>query len=75
MNIQEIVEIQKQTNNFLVTKNIEIKLDIPKTAEDIVIKTDENRFIQIFNNLINNAIKFSKEEDPKIIISLSKKCV
>ena len=58
--LEEIVEIQKQTNTFLVKNNVEIILNITKKEDDIFIKTDKNRFLQIFNNLINNASKFTK---------------
>tara|TARA_R110001583_G_scaffold160872_1_gene312783 strand:- start:58672 stop:60726 length:2055 start_codon:yes stop_codon:yes gene_type:complete len=58
--LKEIDEIQKRTNGFIIANKIEIKLNVPKTAKDIFIKTDENRFIQILNNLINNASKFTK---------------
>ena len=57
--LKEIVEIQKKTNVLIVTNDIEIILNIPKAIKDIFIKTDENRFIQIFNNLINNASRFT----------------
>lgn len=59
--LQELVEIQKETNNLLSTKNIDLKLNLPSTTKDIFIKTDENRFIQIFNNLISNASKFTEK--------------
>lgn len=49
---------------FLINKtkiknvNITLKLNIPK--EDTMILSDNLRFVQIFNNLLNNAIKFTK---------------
>ena len=61
--LKEIVEIQKETNTFLVKNNVEISINIAKNEDDIFIKTDKNRFLQIFNNLINNASKFTKSGD------------
>jgi CheY-like chemotaxis protein len=49
---------------FLINKtkiknvNITLKINIPK--EDTMILSDNLRFVQIFNNLLNNAIKFTK---------------
>lgn len=57
--LTEIVEIQKETNELLINKNIELRLNLPISFENIIIKTDENRFTQIINNLINNASKFT----------------
>ena len=57
--LKEIIEIQKETNTLLSTKNLDLKLNLP-TTNDVFIKTDENRFTQIINNLINNASKFTE---------------
>jgi len=59
--LQEIIEIQKETNTLLTTKKIDLKLNLPSATKDIFIKTDETRFAQIFNNLINNASKFTEK--------------
>ena len=61
--LKEIVEIQKKTNTFLVKNNVEISINIAENEDDVFIKTDKNRFLQIFNNLINNASKFTKSGD------------
>ncbi|MBI9059784.1 MAG: response regulator [Labilibaculum sp.] len=39
--------------------NIELKLHLPKNDQDYIIETDEIRFIQICNNLLNNSLKFT----------------
>ena len=59
--LQEIIEIQKETNTLLTTKKIDLKLNLASATKDIFIKTDETRFAQIFNNLINNASKFTEK--------------
>tara|TARA_R110001583_G_scaffold160872_1_gene312784 strand:- start:60870 stop:62900 length:2031 start_codon:yes stop_codon:yes gene_type:complete len=59
--LKEIIEVQKETNNLLEKNNIELKLILPTRNNDAIIKTDETRFSQIINNLINNASKFTKD--------------
>ncbi len=59
----EIVEIQKTTNPLFINKNIALKLN---NNESISIKTDIDRFTQIINNLINNAVKFTDEGSVEI---------
>ena len=59
--LKDIIEVQKETNNLLTKNKIDLKLKLPTTSHTIFIKTDENRFTQIFNNLINNASKFTKK--------------
>ncbi|SNR54156.1 tetratricopeptide repeat-containing sensor histidine kinase [Lutibacter flavus] len=59
--LKEIIEIQKNSNIDLIKKDIKLSLAVPLYQEDLIIKTDQNRFIQIINNLVNNAIKFTDE--------------
>ncbi|SDW19494.1 Signal transduction histidine kinase [Lutibacter oricola] len=56
-----IIEIQKNSNKLLLKKNIDLKLVSPISYDGFFIKTDLNRFTQIFDNLINNATKFTNE--------------
>jgi PAS domain S-box-containing protein len=59
---------------------ISLLLNIPDTENDLFILTDQNRFRQIFSNLLSNALKFTKRgkvefgyyiENPKICFYVS----
>lgn len=47
-------------------QNIELELQLAPNKKDYCIKTDEVRFIQICNNLLNNSLKFTSSGKIKI---------
>ncbi len=65
--IDESVELIKEQ---AAKQNIEIKKQIAADIE--FIETDRNKFRQVLNNLLGNAIKFSKSEGGMITITTEK---
>src|SRR3989339_619271 len=60
-NISDIVKKSIMSNiNQIKEKEIELKVDIDDDIADIEI--DNSRILQVFNNLISNAIKFTAKE-------------
>lgn len=60
-----IVHIADHFKLQMSTKNGEIKLDLKANPD--VISADEVHFNNLLNNLIDNAIKYSKEDVPPIV--------
>ncbi|MBS4013086.1 MAG: response regulator [Bacteroidetes bacterium] len=58
------------TKQKVLSFSIEIKPEVPE-----FISADENRLMQVFTNLISNAVKFTPEGGVKILISLNKKVI
>ena len=71
INIQEIIEyVQKFYQETLSKKNIVIENNLD--VQNLDIMGDKDRLIEIFSNLINNAIKYS-DFNKKIYVSSQKK--
>ncbi|MEJ2402968.1 MAG: HAMP domain-containing sensor histidine kinase [Candidatus Thiodiazotropha sp.] len=45
----------------------QLKLDAPETLESTYLGVDPDHFLQIFINLVDNAIKFSKDSEQRVI--------
>ncbi len=61
--IYDIYEAQKQ--KLLLDKdkehNVQLKVFVDDTADDVVIRSSSTGLMQVFNNLINNALKFTEK--------------
>lgn len=63
-------QIFSEFSLIMKEKNIEFNL-INNLKNEIQIEIDEQQIRQIFSNLLNNAIKFSNSDNPKISIEIS----
>ena len=56
-------------NQLLQKENVKVEFNIPKNLS--LALYDEERIIQVIQNLISNAVKFCKKEDPEIEVSVT----
>ena len=69
-----IAEIMKDTQQKIVESKKNIKLSFElyngnnKNNNKIIVEADKNRLIQVISNLLNNAIKFTKEGQITVIV-------
>ena len=61
--LTEIYKSFSKELNFVSKKQLNLKLQLEPESERIAVFTDQNRFKQIMNNLVNNAIKFTEKGD------------
>jgi two-component system, sensor histidine kinase and response regulator len=54
-----VLEARDMLATMAEAKNIELLLDLP--AGDVAVDADRNRVLQVFSNLIGNAVKFTPE--------------
>jgi len=69
VNIGNVIKEVKQNLSYSIeTKNV----DIIAPEEDLFVWGDRIRIVQVFNNLISNAIKFNDKDHPVVEISAQK---
>ncbi len=64
--IELISKIRSQYAIQIEGKEIEFKVDIPDNMSEIEILADEDRLMQVFNNLLSNALKFTSQGSVQI---------
>lgn len=59
INLSKIIKkVIKQKQSYLAEKNIDLKLEV---KENLILKGDKDSLIQIFNNILENAVKYNKQ--------------
>ncbi len=71
--IEEVIVSHRQSPLFQQRENLSLVFKKKKGKEDLIIFTDPQRLRQIFDNLLNNAIKFTVEGRIEVLYSISKK--
>jgi signal transduction histidine kinase len=71
LNLTDVIEnVLKRKEKDFEEKNLELELDI---EDELIINADKDSLFQIFNNLIENAVKYNKENGSIKISSEQKK--
>jgi signal transduction histidine kinase len=68
-NLEELISsIINEYNESQKGKNLLVKF---KGDRNIIVKADKDRIAQVISNLLNNAVKFTKDDEPEGTISIS----
>ncbi|MFC2138690.1 PAS domain S-box protein, partial [Bacteroidota bacterium] len=59
--MSETIAILKNLPAFKLKKELNLVLNLPKKINECIIETDQEKLIQVFNNLIINAIKHTSK--------------
>lgn len=66
VNLNDVTQIVlKNIESHITSKNVELQIDNLPT-----VFGDSNQLMQLFQNLIDNAIKFVKDRNPKVIVNV-----
>ena len=73
-NLKEMItDVLKEYEQKLQNKNnIKLVYESPDNNDGIIIEADRNRLSQVIHNLLNNAIKFTKEGSITVIVERKK---
>jgi signal transduction histidine kinase len=67
-NLEELISnIISEYNESQKGKNLLVEF---KGDRNIIVKADKDRIAQVISNLLNNAVKFTKDDEPEGIISI-----
>jgi signal transduction histidine kinase len=71
LNLHEVIsQVIANQEYFLKENNIQVKTDVP---QDVLVKADRLQLIELFNNLLTNAVKYTPKEQKGGTITIEAK--